>query len=117
MESAIRANQGDVHGEIGEEGAVEGGALAIRPVQRRTTGKKHTSLVPDRITQRNHGLGQLIVDSPQDCTDAVPPNITECAQGIKVWLYPDVILEEIVVCSKVKYAVYLQQEEKTMNFG
>ena len=41
--------------------------------------------------------GQLVADGPQDGADAVPPDVTERAEGVQVRLHPDVVLEEIVV--------------------
>jgi hypothetical protein len=112
MNSTICANDGHVHGKVGKERTVEGGDLAIIPVERCATSKEDTSLVLNRVTVSNHILGQLIVNSPQDCTDAVPPEITKCTEGIKVWLYPDVILEEIFICLKADNAVYLKQHKR-----
>ena len=91
------ADHGDVHGEASKERAGEGGDLAVRPVHRRAAGEEHAGVVPGGLRERGDASGQLVADGPQDGADAVPPDVTERAEGVQVRLHPDVVLEEIVV--------------------
>lgn len=72
---AVVAEDVDVHGQVVEEGAMEGPDLAVLEDQGGAAGEDHAGVVVLDVVEGGDGFGELVIGRPQDGPDAVPTTV------------------------------------------
>ena len=95
MESSRCAHNGQFHGEVGKEGAVECGRAAVAPRKGGRAGDEDTCRVGDWVAVRDNGVREIKVNSPENGPGTVPAQVAKTAQPIKIRFHSNVVLQEV----------------------